>query len=71
MIYLNNDNINYFNVNGLKEICQYNRDVFYNYNKFARQELIIYMKSRIGINNIIIPPFVYNNKFKAKYKIEI
>lgn len=71
MNYLNNNNLYYFNTIGLREICRYNREIFMNYNKLSKSELIKYIKSKL-INdiNITVPPFIYNNTiYIAKYKI--
>lgn len=69
---LDNTNINKYNMFGLKEICRYNRNIFMNYNRMGRDELLVYVKNKINDDeNIInIPPFIYNNyKCYMKYKI--
>ena len=56
MITLNLDNFKKFNACGLREICSVNRDVFSNYNSLYKDDLRIYVKSKIIDNNDIIIP---------------
>lgn len=62
MIVLIPDNLNIFNVLGLKAICTSNRDIIFSFNLLNRQEIIklLTTKAREGYK-IIIPPFILKN----------
>lgn len=62
MIVLIPDNLNLFNVLGLKAICTSNRDIIFSFNLLNRQEIIklLTTKAREGYK-IIIPPFILKN----------
>lgn len=62
MIILIPDNLNLFNVLGLKAICTSNRDIIYSFNLLNRQEIIelLTTKAKEGYK-IIIPPFILKN----------
>ncbi len=62
MIIVIPDNLNLFNVLGLKAICTSNRDIIFSFNLLNRQEIIklLTTKAREGYK-IIIPPFILKN----------
>ena len=60
MITLTLENFKKFNACGLREICSVNRDIFSNYNSLYKDDLRIYVKSKLIDNNdIIIPSYVW------------
>jgi len=66
------NNLNNFSLFGLRQICSYNRDFLYNFNKIPRKQLIALIQTRLKENHtILIPPFVFkDNKYLlSQYKV--
>jgi len=56
------EDLNKFNLLGLKAICSHNRDVLYNYNFSTRKEIIKRIINEVNNNNSIIkiPSFLFD-----------
>ncbi len=56
--------LNKFNLLGLKAICSHNRDVLYSYNFLTRKQIIERIKNEVNNNHVIkIPCFIYNSDY--------
>ena len=62
----------YFSVYGLRQICSHNRDILYSFNTLSRIQLIELIQTRIKENRrILIPPFIYTDDkyLLSQYKV--
>ena len=56
------DDLNFFNVLGLKAICTSNRDVISSFNLLNRKEILQLLITKVNEGyKIVIPPFIYKN----------
>ena len=56
------DDLNFFNVLGLKAICTSNKNIISSFNLLNRKEILQLLITKVNEGyKIVIPPFIYKN----------